>query len=69
MCNVTVCSVESSPAKPDSPVSKTGGSEISRITDESSETTVANPDDWRTPWYVIQRTLAILLIEKFSGKL
>jgi hypothetical protein len=49
MCSATVCSLKPSPAKLDSPVSETGGSKISRITDESSEMTVANPDDWRTP--------------------
>jgi hypothetical protein len=29
--------------------SKTGGSRISRSSDNSSETTAVEPDDWRTP--------------------
>jgi hypothetical protein len=33
--------------KLDSPVFETGGSEISRNLDESSETMTSNPDDWR----------------------
>jgi hypothetical protein len=49
MCSVTICSVEPSSAKLDSPVSKTGGLRISRTSDESSETMTVDPDDWRTP--------------------
>jgi hypothetical protein len=49
MYNATVCSVGSSPAKPDYPVSEIGGSEIFRIIDESSKMTTVDPDDWRTP--------------------
>jgi hypothetical protein len=49
MCGATVCAVGSNPAKLDSSVSKAGGSRISRITDESSETMTADPEDWRTP--------------------
>jgi hypothetical protein len=49
MCNAIVYSVGSGLAKPDSLVSETRGSKISRITDESSETTMADLDDWRTP--------------------
>jgi hypothetical protein len=45
----TVCSVGPDSAKPDSPVSKTKGSEISRTLDEARETTTTDPDDWRTP--------------------
>jgi hypothetical protein len=36
-------------AKPDSSVSETGGSRISRTSDKSSKMTTTNPDDWRTP--------------------
>jgi hypothetical protein len=36
-------------AKPDSPVSETGGSRISRTLNETSKTTTTSPDDWRTP--------------------
>jgi hypothetical protein len=43
---MTSCSAERSSAKLDGPVSETGGSMIS---DESSETTMTDPDDWRTP--------------------
>jgi hypothetical protein len=49
MHKVTICSVEPSTAKPDGPVSEIGGSRISRITDKSSKTMTADPDDWRTP--------------------
>jgi hypothetical protein len=43
-----------SSAKPDSvklnsPVSETGGSRISRNSDESSEIMMSDPDDWRMP--------------------
>jgi hypothetical protein len=49
MCSVTICSIEPSSAKLDSPFSKTGGLRISRTSDESSETMTVDPDDWRTP--------------------
>jgi hypothetical protein len=49
MCSATICSAEPSLAKSDGLVSKTGGSRISRTSDEMSETMTANPDDWRTP--------------------
>jgi hypothetical protein len=48
MCSVTICSVEPSPAKLDSPVSETEGSKIFRTSDKSSETMTVDPDDWRT---------------------
>jgi hypothetical protein len=44
-----ICSVESDSAKPDGPVSKTGGSRISRNSGDSSKMTMTDPDDWRTP--------------------
>jgi hypothetical protein len=49
MRNVTVCSAEPSSAKLNVLVSEIGGSGISRISDEASKTTTADPDDWRTP--------------------
>jgi hypothetical protein len=49
MHNATICSVEPSLAKSDGPVSETGGSEISRNSNESSEIVTTDPDDWRTP--------------------
>jgi hypothetical protein len=49
MHSTTIYSAKPSSAKLDGPIFETGGSRISRITDESSETMVANPDDWRTP--------------------
>jgi hypothetical protein len=49
MCSATVCSVGASLPKSDSPVSETGGSRISRITDESSKMMMTDPDDWSTP--------------------
>jgi hypothetical protein len=49
MCSVTVRSVGPSPAKLDSLVSETGGSEISRTSDKSSEMMTVDPNDWRTP--------------------
>jgi hypothetical protein len=48
MCSVTICTTEPSSAKPDSPVSETGGSIVSRILDESSKMMTSDPDDWRT---------------------
>jgi hypothetical protein len=47
--NAKICSAEPSSAKLDVSVSKTEGSKISRILDKSSETMMADPDDWRTP--------------------
>jgi hypothetical protein len=49
MHSAIVCSAEPSSAKPNAPVSKTGGSRISRISDEASKVTTIDPDDWRTP--------------------
>jgi hypothetical protein len=49
MCSATICSTEPSSAKPDGPVFEIEGSGISRILDESSEMTMVDPDDWRTP--------------------
>jgi hypothetical protein len=49
MHSTIVCSVGSDPANPDSPVSKTGESRISRTSDEASKTTTADLHDWRTP--------------------
>jgi hypothetical protein len=48
MCSATVYSIEPSLAKLDTPVSETGGSKISRTSDKSSETMMADPNDWRT---------------------
>jgi hypothetical protein len=49
MHSATVYSTEPSSAKPDVSVSETGGSRISRISDEASKMTTGDPDDWRTP--------------------
>jgi hypothetical protein len=49
MHSVTICSVELSSAKLDSPVSEIGGSKIFRNLDESSEMMTTDPDDWSTP--------------------
>jgi hypothetical protein len=49
MHSATVCSAEPSSAQLDVPVSETGGSKISRISDVASKTTMVDPDDWRTP--------------------
>jgi hypothetical protein len=49
MHSATVCSTKLSSAKSDVPVSETGGSGISRISDKASKTTTADHDDWRTP--------------------
>jgi hypothetical protein len=44
-----ICSVEPNSAEPDTPVPKTGGSKISRTSDETSKTTTTGPNDWSTP--------------------
>jgi hypothetical protein len=49
MHSMTICSTEKSLAKPDSSVSETGGSKISRNSEKSSKMMMDNPDDWRTP--------------------
>jgi hypothetical protein len=49
MCSATVCSVGPSSVKSDSPVFETGGTEISRTLDKSSETMTVDPDNWRAP--------------------
>jgi hypothetical protein len=53
MYSVTICYVEPSLPKSDGPISETGGSEISKISDKASKMMTADLDDWRTPWYVI----------------
>jgi hypothetical protein len=47
--NVRICSAEPNSAEPDSPVSETGGSKISRTLNETSKIMMDSPDDWRTP--------------------
>jgi hypothetical protein len=49
MYSATIYYGEPSSAKPDCPISNTGGSEIFRITDKSGKTMTADPYDWRTP--------------------
>jgi hypothetical protein len=49
MHSVIVCSTEPSSAKLDVLVSEIGEFKISRILDEESKMTTADPDDWRTP--------------------
>jgi hypothetical protein len=49
MHRATIYSAELSLAEPDGPISKTRGSGISRIADESSKMMTVDPDDWRTP--------------------
>jgi hypothetical protein len=49
MCSATIYSVEPCLAKLDGLVSETGGSRISRTSDETSDMTTVDPDDWRTP--------------------
>jgi hypothetical protein len=49
MHSARICSAEPSSAKLNRPVSESGGFKISRTSDKSSETTMADPDDWRTP--------------------
>jgi hypothetical protein len=48
MHSAKICSTEPSSAKQDGSVSKTGGSRIFRTSDEASEMTTVDPDDWRT---------------------
>jgi hypothetical protein len=49
MCSAIICLAKPGSTKLDGPVSETRGSRISRTLDEASETTTANPGDWRTP--------------------
>jgi hypothetical protein len=49
MHSAEICSVEPSSTKPDVPKSETGGSGISRSSDDLGEIATINPDDWRTP--------------------
>jgi hypothetical protein len=49
MHSATVYYIGPDLVKPDSPISETGGSRISRTLDEASETMIADLDDWRTP--------------------
>jgi ribonuclease HI len=44
-----ICSTEPNSVEPDSAVSETGGSRISRTSNETSKTMTAGSDDWRTP--------------------
>jgi hypothetical protein len=45
MQGVKICSAKSSSTKPDGPVSETGGSEISRSSNNVGETTTTEPND------------------------
>jgi hypothetical protein len=49
MCSATICFAEPSLTKLDGLVSETGGSRISRTSDESRKMMTTDPDDWRTP--------------------
>jgi hypothetical protein len=49
MHNAKICSAELSSAKSDVPKSETGGSGISRGSDDLGETMTTEPVDWRTP--------------------
>jgi hypothetical protein len=49
MCSAIIYSTKPSSAKPDGPVSKTEGLIISVTSNESSETMITDPNDWRTP--------------------
>jgi hypothetical protein len=69
MHSETNCSAKLSSVKLDGLVSETRWSRISRNSNESSKMTTTDPDDWRTPWYIILRALVIMLIEKFSSRL
>jgi hypothetical protein len=44
-----ICYAKPNSAKPDGPVSETGGPRISRNSNNSSKITTTDPDDWRTP--------------------
>jgi hypothetical protein len=48
MCSVIICSTKPSSAKLDGPVSKIRGFGILKNSDDASETTTVDPDDWRT---------------------
>jgi hypothetical protein len=49
MHNAKICSAEPSSAKLNVSKSETGGSGISRGSDDLGETTMVEPVDWRTP--------------------
>jgi hypothetical protein len=49
MHSARICSSGPNLAEPDSLVSKTGGSRISRTSGKISKTTTVGPDNWRTP--------------------
>jgi hypothetical protein len=49
MHNAKICSAEPSSAKLNVSKSETGGSGISRGSDDLGETTMVEPMDWRTP--------------------
>jgi hypothetical protein len=49
MCSATICFAEPSSEKPNGSITETGGSRNSRISIESSQTTMTDPDYWKTP--------------------
>jgi hypothetical protein len=49
MHNAKICSAETSSVKPDVPESETGGSGISKGSNDLDETAIAKPEDWRIP--------------------
>jgi hypothetical protein len=69
MCSAIIYSAELSLAKLDGPISKIGGSGISRITDESSETITTDPSDWRTPLIHYLENPGHIANRKFGVKL
>jgi hypothetical protein len=56
-------------SKPNGSILETRGSGISRNSDNSSKTTMTEPDDWRAPLVCYLENPIILSIEKFGGKL
>jgi hypothetical protein len=64
MCSAKICSIEPGSAKPDGPISETGGSAISRNSDNSSETMIVEPDDWMTPLVHYLENLAHIVNRK-----
>jgi hypothetical protein len=49
MHSAIICYAKLNSAKLDDPVSETGGSKISRNSNNLSKTMTTDPDDWRTP--------------------
>jgi hypothetical protein len=64
-----ICYAKPNSIESDSLIPKTGGSGISRTSDETSKTMTAGPNDWRTPLVCYLENPGHIADKKVQGKL